>query len=648
MDTQKDQAKSSSLFDQLIDQYKLEAHINQTPVTDLYRAFDVDENRPVAIEVLLPIFNNKKQFVDQFIEKMNKVSQIKHPNIAQVYQIGVTPNNRPYVARDLVEGITLRERLQQLSQQTTPANSIYALKIIRQLAEALELAERLDLYHYYLSPDNIQLKQDGTVVLVDLGIPALENGTAVKAEIAPNSPYIAPEVQQGKPVDSRSQVYSLGVILYEILVGKLPQEPNSAWQFLSQLVRPKNTALEQARPDLARQTYELIDKSLRRQPWGRHTNIKEFLEAINEALQNERMLVQTRGEKEVLSPPPPRRSRLIFVLLPLLALVLVGGGAFIWSITQTPTNDEPTGQPVAIDNSTVSTQAPTPTLVTASGTIPIPTTDTAVSAYPITTNEPDLSANPISLLAPANFAEFDAGDVGEFRWSWSGSLEPNQQFSVYLISGNGRSLLGSVTAPADAGTYSLQTALPDSGSNALAQWNIVLEDLITNRDVVASDNRNIVIQTSLTTATFTPAPTETATATFTPSSTPIPQVEIIVSSASLRQGPDVVYPILRYLFEGDIVGVIGQEGAEGNWYNVVLADGSRGWVTAEACRWVEEASSNNVPIAATIPVRPTNTPTPTPTNTPTPTFTPTPVPSGGNPQPTSPPPTFTPPPPPGG
>ncbi|MEZ4589674.1 MAG: serine/threonine protein kinase [Chloroflexota bacterium] len=632
MDTQKDQAKSSSLFDQLIDQYKLEAHINQTAVTDLYRAFDVDENRPVAIEVLLPIFNNKKQFVDQFIEKMNKVSQIKHPNIAQVYQIGITPNNRPYVARDLVEGITLRERLQQLSQQTTPANSIYALKIIRQLAEALELAERLDLYHYFLSPDNIQLKQDGTVVLVDLGIPALENGTAVKAEIAPNSPYIAPEIQQGKPVNSRSQIYSLGVILHEILVGKLPEEPNSVWHSFSQVIRPQNTVLEQARPDLARQTYELIDKSLLKQPWARFSSITEFLEAINEALQNERMLVQTRGEKAVLTPPPPRRSRLV-LLLPLLALVIAVVGVAVWSLTQMPTSEDPTSQPIAVDNSSTNTQIPTPTLLTTSATLPEPTVDTAVATDPLATNEPTADDNPFTLLAPADSAAFNAGDIGEFRWNWSGSLAANQQFSVYLITGNGRSLLGSVEASEAVKTYTLQATLPDTGGNAMVQWTIVLEDLVTNRDVVSSDDRNIIIQTPLATATFTPAPTEPPTATFTPSPTPIPQVEIIVSSASLRQGPDVVYPILRYLFEGDIVGVIGQEGPDGNWYNVVLADGSRGWVTAEACRWVDEASSSDVPIAATIPVRPTNTPTPTPTNTPTPTFTPTPVPSGGNPQP---------------
>ncbi|MCA9917472.1 MAG: protein kinase [Anaerolineales bacterium] len=623
MDLQKDQAKSSSLFDQLIDQYKLEAHINQTTVTDLYRALDVDEHRIVAVEVLLPTFNNKKQFVEQFIEKMNKVSQIKHPNIAQVYQIGVTPNKRPYIARDFVDGIPLRERLRQLSEQGTPANSIYALKIIRQLAEALELAERLDLYHYYLSPDNIQLKQDGNVVLVDLGVPALENGSAVKTDFATSQAYIAPEIQQGKAVDSRSQIYSLGVILHEILVGQVPPDSGSVWHAFSQAIRPQNTLLEEARPDLTRQTYELVEKCIIKQPWARYGSIKEFLDAIDEALQNERMLVQARGDTAVLTPPPPRRSRLA-LLLPVAGLTLIAIIAAVFLSMRASSNNLPTSEPVAVDTTITETQAPTQTIpptTTAVSPIVEPTSDTAVAAYPVATLP--LNSNPITLLAPGDAAEVEAGTTAVFRWNWSGTLQENEQFSVYLINENGRTLLGSLDETAVDGTYTLQTLIPININSPMSEWLIVLEDMNTNRDITASNSRTIAIKPTNTTAT--PTPTQTPTATFTPTSTPIPQATIFVSSASLRQGPDIVYPILRYLYEGTVVGVIGQD-SRGDWYNVVLNDGSRGWVAATACRWANGSSGDNIPVAATIPPRPTNTPTPTPTNTPTPTLTPTPRP----------------------
>ncbi len=641
MDTQKDQARSSNLYDRLIDQYRLEAHINQTAVTDLYRAFDVDENRPVAIEILLPTFNNKKQFVEQFIDKMNKVSQLKHPNIAQVYQIGLTANDRPYIARDLVEGFTLRERLQQLQEQGTPANSIYALKIIRQLAEALELAERLELYHYHLTPDNIMLRQDGTVVLVDLGVPAAENGMAASFFPDNQTSYMAPEQMHGKTVDSRSQIFSLGVILHEILTGELPAEPGSFWHTFLQVFNPKNTALEQARPDLSRQTYDLIDKSLRRQAWGRYTTIQEFLEAVNEALQSERLLVQTRGETAVLTPPSPRRSQAALAL-PLIALLLcLGGAAAVWAVVQNQASAQPTSLPVAVGDPTDEVQTPIPTQ---------PQASVEVSQEAIPVSEVTSVTGVIDILAPPDATEFQAGDTANFRWSWSADLQDNQRFSVYLLTENGRSLLGSISTPAADGLYSLQTLLPDSSSNAISEWHIVLEDLATNRDIITSNNRRISIKPAPTTPTFTPAPTNTATPTFTISPTPIPQVEISVSSASLRQGPGIVYPILRYLYEGDILGVIAKEDSDGEWYNVVLEDGSRGWVAAIACRFLDENSINVIGVAATVPPRPTNTPTPTPTNTPTATATFTPEPSGGggnnNPKPTSPPATFTPVPPP--
>ncbi len=642
METQRDQARSSNLYDQLIDQYKLEAHINQTAVTDLYRAFDVDENRTVAIEILLPIFNNKKLFVEQFIAKMNKVAQLKHPNIAQVHQIGLTPNARPYIARDLIEGITLQERLAQLAQQPSSSNSIYALKIISQLAEALELAERLDLYHYHLSPDNIQLKQDGTVVLVDLGIPAAENGTAVKLASHQKASYIAPEQHQGKPIDSRSQIYSMGVILYEILTTELPPEPGSIWQNFSQAFTPQNTVLEQKRPDLSRQTHDLIEKSLRKQPWGRYANIREFLEAINEALQSERMLMQNRGDTTVLPIPAPRRS-LAIILLPILAIIIcLGSAAAIWATVQNQNSVQPTSQ-AAANEGLIASQPPTPTLA-------VTTPNANSEPTPSLIFQDTAVAGTINILAPANESEFQAGDTVSFRWNWRDTLQENQRFSIYLLMENGRSLLGTVSTSATDGNYSLQTLLPES-NNVISEWQIVLEDISTNRDIATSSSQRIAIKPPPDTPTFTPSPTATPTVTVTP--TPIPQVEVIVSSASLRLGPGTAYPIMRYLYQGDVVAVLAKDSAAGDWYNIILDDGSRGWLAAIAVRPLDETSLNIIEIAVTLPPRPTNTPTPTPTNTstPTPTYTPTPAPGGGDPQPTSQPttpPTPTPPPLPGG
>jgi hypothetical protein len=368
--------------------------------------------------------------------------------------------------------------------------------------------------------------------------------------------------------------------------------------------------------------------------------MQEFLETANDALQSERLLVQTRGDTAVLTPPPPRRSRAV-LLLPLVVLLFcLGGVAAIWTMAQNPSDAPSTVLPVAVDNAGDEVRTPTPAQ-------PQSSAEVTVSQEAIPVSEVTSVTGIIDILAPPDATEFQAGDTANFRWSWSTALQDNQRFAVYLLTGNGRSLLGSISAPASDGIYSLQTLLPDS-SNAMSEWHIVLEDLTTNRDIATSNNRRISIKPAPATPTFTPTPTSTATPTFTVSPTPIPQVEISVSSASLRQGPATVFPIMRYLYQGDILGVVAKDNSEGQWYNVVLDDGSRGWVAAIACRFLDENSINVIIVAATIPPRPTNTPTATPTNTPTPTATFTPEPGGGggggNPQPTSPPPTLTPPP----
>ncbi|VAW32505.1 FIG00503421: hypothetical protein, partial [hydrothermal vent metagenome] len=399
-----------------------------------------------------------------------------------------------------------------------------------------------------------------------------------------------------------------------------------------------NTALEIARPDLSRQTYNLLDVSLRKQPWGRYSSIKEFLEAINEALQNERMLVQSRGDTAILAPPVPRRSRAI-ILLPLAAIALCIGTFAILINLQDSNNT--VGLPVAVDTTVVNvideTPAPaqSPTIVIAEEESPT----TAVSI-----------SEPINILAPANAAQFQANDPINFRWTWATSLQENQRFSVYLLTVSGRSLLGTVGTTATDGNYNLQTLLPASGSNAMFEWHVVLEDISTNREIATSNNQKINIMPGAITPTFTPSPDPTATPTNTATPTPIPQIEIILSSGSLRLGPGISYPIIQFLFQGNVVAVLAKDSLEGEWYNIILDDGTRGWIAASVSRLLNDNSIENILIAATIPPRPTNTPTATPTNTATPTSTPTVDPSdgGGNPQPTVQPTNTPPPPPPGG
>lgn len=614
-----------SLFDDLIDQYKLEKHLAQSSLTDLYLAYDVDENRQVAVEILLPRLSQNRAFTEQFVAKMRTVSQLKHPNIAQVLQVGNTPfNNRPYVAREHVEAYPLRDRLEQLAQQSTAVNSVYALKLVRQIAEALALAERLEIYHYDLQPDKIMLQTDGNIILTDLGIPHIKETTLNGNGVNQDSRYWSPEQIQGKPMDGRSHVYSMGILLYQLLTGKLPEQEGSFWENVKKSPLPVGKSnLELERDDLSMETVRLVNRALRIQTWGRFANSNEFRAAIDEAIKAEEFQIRT-GAK-----PAHRDTRqfLLMVAASAVALVAIFGiGFLVFRAIQ------------ANDSS----------LAQATNTIPA----VVMEPTPTPTEEPPtaVSITIINPFEPANGQQVGAGETVPFGWNWPETLTGGQQFQVLAFAGESQYMLGSVNAPADGETYRLQVSATDfpAGAGEYA-WQVILVGPEAEAPLAQSEQRTLII-TAPPTATNTAVPTDTptvdASATSTPTPTPLPQVRVIVSSASLREGPSTRYNIITFLEAGDVVTILAIDEQDGDWYNVEMTDGSerRGWLAISVSERVD-SGTQTIPRAATIPPSPTPTHTPTPTPTPTPTLTPSPQPpSGGGSQPPGPPPTLTPPP----
>ena len=166
----------ASLFEELLDQYKIEQRLAEKRHTDLYRAYDVDEDRLVRLDIVRPGPAEDNAFAGRFVNRARAVTQLRHPNIAPIYHIGKTADGHPYVAQAYVDGIPLSQRLDELARRETQVNALYALKLVRQLADALVLAERLELLHHDLQPDNVWLKNvalpsDESLVLLDLFIP---------------------------------------------------------------------------------------------------------------------------------------------------------------------------------------------------------------------------------------------------------------------------------------------------------------------------------------------------------------------------------------------------------------------------------------------------------------------------------------------
>lgn len=313
----------ASLFEDLLDQYKIEQHIAEKRYTNLYQAYDVDDDRQVRLEILRPEVAEDSSFAGRFVNRARALAQVRHPNIAQVLHIGKGTNGAPYVAQATVDGYSLSHRLEQLTQRNTPVNPIYALKLIRQLTDALVLAERLELFHYDLQPDNILLKNvtlptDDSVVLIDLFIPAERQSRGDASAGKPSiQEYLSPEQRSDKEVTAASHVYSLGAMLYRLLAGRMPNRPVTRQDSVLDRLFGRATPLERERDDLSQTTYTLIDRSLRKDPRGRYQTIEAFNVALDGALAAEETRLGTAGAR---APIIDRRP--LAWLLPLLIVTL--------------------------------------------------------------------------------------------------------------------------------------------------------------------------------------------------------------------------------------------------------------------------------------------------------------------------------------
>ena len=586
-----------NLFDELVDQYKIRKLLAQSGVTDVYLAYDVDENQEVILEILLPYLAQNRTYADRFATKMRQVAQIKHRHISQVLQVGLTPfNNRPYFAREKIDYYPLSKRIEELKKQETPVHSVYALKLVRQLAEALDLAERLDIFHYDLQPEKVWLKPNGDVVLANLGIPRLKNfsGNGIDSKQNPN--YWSPEQIQGKPIAAKSHVYSLGVILYELLTGMLPTTYDSLWQNITRSANQRS--LSGLRPELSVETYRLVNRAIRTQQWGRFNNCREFIAAIDEAIKAEEFVIGAGVAQ-------PRRSTSRFWLkfaVPLFVLVAVA--AVILFALQGRLDEGET----AVSN---------PSLTSAAIVDGAASPTNTLTPTPVIT---ELPVESVTIFAPASGETFDESELINFAWTWATPLEEGEQFIVEAIAPDRQFVVGQVSDSPDDFNYNL--SIPAAAFMVgNYEWRVTLDSPNATAVVQSSQQPITIVAAPTETPSPTPTPTFTPEPTATATPTPEPQVRINVSSASLREGPSTRYDIITFLEDGDVVTVIAINRDGGNWYNVITENGILGWLAISVSEQVGETAVSIVPPAATIPPSPTptNTPTPTPTNTPTPT-----------------------------
>lgn len=274
---------------QEIDRYRIIRHIARGGMADVYLAEDIDLKRKVALKVMLDTLSMDPQFVERFRREAQTVAKLEHSNIVQVYSTGLMPTQQPFLAMQFIEGGSLEDKLEQLVSRGKLLTTEQALNIVRQIALALGQAHNARVVHRDLKPSNVLIRPDGMPVLVDLGIAVATDNTKLTqtGSLIGTPHYMSPEQVRGLPIDGRSDLYSLGIILYEMLTGVRPFEANEPIAILHKQAYEAPIPLQKYRQDLSPQTLYVVEKAMQKDPMHRFQRAEEMIQAIDHALQAE-------------------------------------------------------------------------------------------------------------------------------------------------------------------------------------------------------------------------------------------------------------------------------------------------------------------------------------------------------------------------
>lgn len=275
----------------IISHYKILGSIGKGGMGEVYLAQDTKLNRKVAIKFLSDEFNRDSEKLNRFIQEAQAASALNHPNIVTVFGIGESEGIR-HIVLEYVEGETLTSFLKKSHKFRA------SLEIATQIASALDAAHSAGIVHRDIKPDNVMVRTDGLVKILDFGIAKLtekpepkiepEGETAVQVNTSPGmiigtANYMSPEQAKGKGVDSRTDIFSFGVVLYEMISGSLPFDGESPLEIIGSILNkePKPLTSGEIPPDLVK----LIGKCLRKDPDERYQTMKGLLADLREVKQ---------------------------------------------------------------------------------------------------------------------------------------------------------------------------------------------------------------------------------------------------------------------------------------------------------------------------------------------------------------------------
>jgi serine/threonine protein kinase/uncharacterized protein YraI len=554
-----------ALSGQKFGQYEVRELLGMGGMGAVYRAYQTTLRRDVALKVLPPSLAQQPEFIERFAREAQTAAALEHAHIVPVYDYG-TFGGLSYVVMRLLTGGSLAERL---SYRTKTENSLPSLAetaaVLKDLANALDYAHSRGVIHRDIKANNVMFDDQGSAFLVDFGIAKITSATTglTGTGMMMGTPsYMAPEQWKGEGVTPATDQYALGVMTYNMITGRLPFEAPTPYALMNKHINEQPTPPHVWRAELPEAIKEVLDQAMAKNPRNRFPSAKDFADAFADAIKD----VKTDGTGFFTAPLPNRPT-------PASALSVPKSKP-----TVTPPQQSP---PAGLEG------------------------PTATPGYTPTVTPQSISAG--GAVSPVE-------ERGGFNWLVVGAAGTAVVIigliAVALFSSNNQAAAdatGTASAPITATFIAGETA------DALA---------LLATDTPASTDTN----TPTLTPTATDTPTETPTATDTPylSPTPATPQAIAVRNITARLGPGSQYPVVASLETNDQLDILGIS-EDGAWYQVLLPDGTTGWLAASGALVRVAGDLEHVEIAFAPTETPTDTATPTPTatHTPTPTNTPT-------------------------
>ena len=325
---------------QQIGNYRLDGKIGQGGMGLVFKATDLSLDRTVALKVLAPKFAQDERSLQRFLREAKSAGRLQHRNIVVAYDVGQSPEGHYYLAMELVEGESLRDRIKRqgaLDQREATA-------IVLEVARGLQHAEGVGMVHRDIKPDNILIDQEGTPKIADFGLAKTEEDPLVtQAGGVVGSPnYMSPEQARGaQGIDSRTDIYSLGATYYHLIVGRPPFEGETAAVIMAQHLNQAAPLAHEQNALVSEHTSRVIHKMMAKDPDARYRTVGELIEELERLLAGEAPAAVVRSAAAAVAArtqrtPPGRRAaprspgKLLAVVCAAALLTVAAGAALLY------------------------------------------------------------------------------------------------------------------------------------------------------------------------------------------------------------------------------------------------------------------------------------------------------------------------------